>query len=387
MLGANLPPSGPRAMHALEPDLMHNVLVLGGYGFFGTRICTALARDPSMKLFIAGRDLARARGLAAALNLREDQAVAVDAHSAGLAGRLDELRIDTLIHTAGPFQRQDYAVPRAAIEAGCNYIDLADGRAFVVGIGSLDASAQARGVTVISGASSVPALSCAVVDRHVAQFKTLDAVRVGIASGARTPGLATVKGIFGYCGKGFVRLEQGEWRTTYGWLDLRRHRFPSPVGRRWMGSCDVPDLDLLPKRYPALRTATFHAGFASDAGHLLVWALSGLVKAGLMRSLVPLAPLLNRTSQIIAPLVSDKGAMFVVMEGIGLNGQPLRRSWNLLAARNHGPNIPCGASIALAKKLARGEALPKGAMPCVGLLGVDDCLAPLRDLDIREVVE
>ena len=34
---------------------MHNVLVLGGYGFFGTRICMALARNPSTRLFIAGR--------------------------------------------------------------------------------------------------------------------------------------------------------------------------------------------------------------------------------------------------------------------------------------------------------------------------------------------
>lgn len=366
---------------------MHNVLVLGGYGFFGTRICKALALDPSMKLFVAGRDLAKARALAAMLALPEDQAVAIDAHAAGLADRLNELGVDTLINTAGPFQRQNYAVPRAAIEAGCNYIDLADGRAFVGGIESLDAAARARGVTVVSGASSVPGLSCAVIDRCIDAFERLDAVRVGIASGARTPGLATVRGIFGYCGKGFSRWERGEWRTTYGWLDLHRHRFPSPVGGRWMGSCDTPDLDLLPKRYPTLQTATFHAGFASGTGHLLVWALAGFAKAGLMRSLVPLAPLLNRTSQIIAPVVSDKGAMFVAMEGIGRDGKPLRRTWNILAARNHGPHIPCGASIALAKKLASGEALPKGAMPCVGLLSVDDYLAPLRDLDIREVVE
>ena len=366
---------------------MHRILVLGGYGFFGTRICTALAADPAVELLIAGRDGVRARALAATLGLREGQAIALDAHACEFAQRLEALRIDTLIHTAGPFQRQDYAVPRAAIDAGCNYIDLADGRAFVVGIDSLDDAARARGVTVVSGASSVPGLSSAVIDRYVAQFERLDAVRIGIASGARTPGLATVRGIFGYCGKGFARRERGEWRITHGWLDLHRHRFPAPVGARWMGSCDVPDLDVLPKRYPTRRTATFHAGFASGIGHLLVWALSGCVKAGLMRSLVPLAPLLNRTSRIIAPVVSDKGAMFVAMEGVGLDGKPLRRTWNILAARNHGPHIPCGASIALAKKLAHGEPLPKGAMPCVGLLSVDDYLAPLRDLDIREVVE
>jgi saccharopine dehydrogenase-like NADP-dependent oxidoreductase len=366
---------------------MHSLLVLGGYGFFGTRICTALAARPGIQLYIAGRDRNQAAGLAATLGLPAERAIAIDAHSDGLASRLSDLGIDTLIHTAGPFQAQDYAVARAAIDAGCNYIDLADGRAFVTGIETLDASARARGVTVVSGASSVPALSSAAIDKYLPRFRRLDTVRLGIASGARTPGLATMKGIFGYCGKLFTRLEHGEWRTTYGWLDLNRHRFPPPVGARWMGSCDVPDLDLLPRRHPSLKTATFHAGFASDGGHLLVWALSGLVKAGLLRSLVPAAPLLNKISHGIEPLVSDKGAMFVVMEGIGHDGQPLRTTWNLLAARNHGPHIPCGASIALALKLANGEALTKGAMPCLGLLSVDDYLAPLRDLDIREVTE
>jgi saccharopine dehydrogenase-like NADP-dependent oxidoreductase len=366
---------------------MHNVLVLGGYGFFGERICSALAKESSIKLYIAGRDRSKAIALAASLGLQPDQAIGVDAHSTEFTGRLVELGIDTLIHAAGPFQGQDYAVAGAAIEAGSNYIDLADGRAFVTGIESLDAAAQGRGLTVISGASSVPALSSAVIDRHLPAFRRFDSLRIGIASGARTPGLATVRGIFSYCGKPFTRLERGARCTTYGWLDLNRHRFPPPVGARWMGSCEVPDLDLFPKRHPSLQTVTFHAGFASDAGHLLVWGLSGLVKMGLMKSLGPVAATLNSVSHWIEPMVSDKGAMFVMMEGVGLDERPLRKTWNLLAARNHGPHIPCGASIALARKLAVGESLPKGAMPCLGLLTVEEYLAPLRDLDIREVAE
>ena len=366
---------------------MHSVLVLGGYGFFGKRISVALATEATIKLYIAGRDRSRAATLAAELALPNAQAIGIDAHAAAFADRLSELGVETLIHTAGPFQGQDYAVAKAAIQARCNYIDLADGRAFVGGITSLDEAARERGVTVVSGASSVPALSSAVVDRHLPIFRRLDTLRIGIASGARTPGLATMKGIFSYCGKPFARLEQGAWRTTYGWLDLHRHRFPPPVGARWMGSCEVPDLDLFPQRYPSLQTVTFHAGFASDMGHLLVWGLSGLVKLGLIRSLVPAAVPLNRIGHWIEPIVSDKGAMFVHMQGIGSDGQPLQKTWSLLAARNHGPHIPCGASIALARKLARGEPLRKGAMACMGLLGVEEYLAPLRDLDIREVEE
>jgi saccharopine dehydrogenase-like NADP-dependent oxidoreductase len=292
--------------------------------------------------------------------------------------------VDTLIHTAGPFQDQNYAVARAAIEAGCNYIDLADGRQFVSGIESLDSAAKARGVTVISGASSVPGLSSAVIERYLPQFQELRSIEMGISSGARAPGIATVTGIFGYCGKPLRRLQGGAWITSYGWLDLRRYRFPRPLGSRWIGSCDIPDLELFPKRYPTARTVTFHAGFASDLGHLVVWSIAELVRAGVLRSALPFAAPLNRLSRWIEPLVSDKGGMFVKLEGIGHDGDRKSIAWHLLAAENHGPHIPCGASIALTQKLAHGPCLPSGAMPCVGLLTVEEYLAPLKGLNIQE---
>jgi saccharopine dehydrogenase-like NADP-dependent oxidoreductase len=364
---------------------MHTVLVLGGYGFFGSRICTTLARSPSVRLLIGGRDSARASQAARELNLSPDQAVRIDTSDEDLARHLSQMRVDTLINTAGPFQGQTYAVARASIEAGCHYIDLADGREFVAGIDCLDAMAKQAGITVVSGASSVPGLSSAVVDRYLPQFAELQSIELGISSGARAPGLATVKGIFGYLGKPFRRLEADSWLTTYGWLDLRRHRFPHPVGSRWLGSCDIPDLELFPRRYPTAKSVTFHAGFASDSGHLVVWGLANLVKAGHLSSAAPFAAALNNLSRWIEPLVSDKGSMFVKLDGTGPEGEQKSLTWHLVASRNHGPHIPCGAAIALSQKLAGGQSLPYGATPCVGLLTVDEYLAPLQGLDIREV--
>lgn len=364
----------------------HTLLVLGGYGFFGTRICHALAGNKHIHLLVAGRDAARARALTAQLGLPPRQALALDAHAPGLAPRLAELGVDTLIHTAGPFQGQDYRVACAAIDAGANYIDLADGRDFVAGIASLDARARQRGVFVTSGASSLPALSSAVVDRYLPRFRQLTSIRHGIASGARAPGLATMTGIFSYCGKPFQRLVAGRQARTHGWLDLQRHRFAAPVGRRLLGSCDVPDLALFPQRYPGLETVTFHAGFAGAPGHLFVWAAAQLVRLGLLRSLVPLAKPLHAISHWLEPLVSDKGAMFVTMQGVGLDGLPLTLTWQLLVAQNHGPHIPCGAAIALATQLASdGAPAPRGAMPCVGLLTVEAYLAALQGYDVTEV--
>jgi hypothetical protein len=149
----------------------------------------------------------------------------------------------------------------------------------------------------------------------------------------------------------------------------------------------VPDLELLPRRYPTVTTVSFKAGFASDAGHLLVWGLAGLVKAGFMASLLPFAAPLNRFSRLIEPLVSDRGGMFVSLAGISQSGKEHRVTWNLIAGHNHGPFIPCGASIVLVSKLAQGAWLPTGAMPCLGLLTVAEYLDSLKGLDVQEVIE
>ena len=366
---------------------IHTVLVIGGYGFFGARISGALAKNSAIRLLIAGRNVDSARGIAKELGLAEDQAIRIDADNPGLGQELKVLGVGTVVHTAGPFQGQDYTVARAAINAGCHYIDLADGRQFVAGIEVLDRAAKERGLTVTSGASSVPALSSAVVDRYLPEFQRLESIQIGISSGARAPGLATVRGVFSYAGKPIRTLQGGSWVTQYGWRGLDRHQFPSPLGRRWLGTCEVPDLDLLPRRYPTAKTVTFQAGFASDLGHLLVWSFAGLVQGGLIKSMTPLASPLNHVSRWIEPLVSDKGGMFVTLEGIGGKGQQRRITWNLIAQKNHGPFIPCGASIALANKLAEGTRLPIGAMPCMGLLTVNEYLDALKGLDVQEVVE
>jgi saccharopine dehydrogenase-like NADP-dependent oxidoreductase len=365
---------------------MHTVLVLGGYGFFGQRISAALASSASLRVLIAGRDLARAREFAGTIGVPIEQALALDAHAADLVEHLRRLQVAVLIHTAGPFQGQNYSVARAAIEARCHYIDLADGRQFVAGISSFNAEALAAGVSIISGASSVPALSSAVVDRYLPRFRRLDAIHMGISSGGLAPGLATVRGVFSYGGKPIRSWQDGAWVDAYGWLNLSRHQFPPPLGRRWVGSCDVPDLELFPRRYPTVRTVSFQAGFASYLGHLVVWGLAGLVRAGVVRNMAVFARPLNRLSRWMEPIVSDKGGMFVTLEGEGTDGEPLRINWNLIAENNHGPHIPCGAAIALARKIGSGALLPAGATPCMGLLTVEEFLEPLRDLSISEKV-
>ena len=93
------------------------------------------------------------------------QGIALDWAAPGFTDVLRQLGVELLIHTAGPFQQQDYAVAKADA-AAAHYIDLADGRRFVSDFpAAMDAACLTAGRTGISGASTVPALSSAVVDQ------------------------------------------------------------------------------------------------------------------------------------------------------------------------------------------------------------------------------
>lgn len=364
---------------------MHTVLILGGYGNFGTIISRALVQDDGLRLLIAGRNGAKARRFALELGLAEQQGIALDADVTSLTKQLAALQVDTVIHTAGPFQNQDYRVAQACIAAGCHYLDLADGRDFVANIGKLDAAAREAGVLVISGVSSVPALSSAVVDYFLPQFSRLDTIRHGIVSGAKTPGLATVRAVLGYCGKPFTRLEGGYWKGVLGWQGLLRRRYPEPIGKRWLGNCDIPDLALFPQRYPGVKNVIFQAGLGVPLAHLAIWACSWLVRWRLVGNMAQFArPLhwLSRRLEIFGP---QESAMHVELSGLGHDGKPLTRTWHIIARQHHGPYIPCGAAIALLRKLANGSLTERGAMPCVGLLTLDEYMNALAGLDIRQI--
>lgn len=358
------------------------VIVLGGYGNFGRRICTALAGDTDIRVVVAGRDPVQAAALAQQLGPHAT-ALTLDCRAPGFAEALRASGARVLIHAAGPFQHQDYRVAEACIAASCHYLDLADGRDYVCGIGALHERAEACGLLVVSGASSVPALSAAVVDRYRPQFAQLESIRHAISSGAVPPGLATMRAVMGYVGKPFRRWRDGRWQTVHGWQDLHTHRFPPPVGRRWLASCDVPDLELFPQRYAGVREVCFHAGVGYASTTIATWALSWLVRLRLLTSLVPLSRPLHALATWIAPWGSKHSAMHVQLRGQGHDGRPLQQNWTLLAGSDHGPRIPCLPAIALARKLLRGELAQRGAMPCLGLLQLEEILGAVPGLDIR----
>ena len=368
------------------------IVVVGGYGAFGSRVAERLVRGGGCAVVVAGRSGERAGAAAAALGSRFGCEVGSAAVDAGRVTARELLalgvshsahgRASVVINASGPFQGADYRLARACIEARCHYVDLADGRAFVNGIAALDGAAKAAGVTVVSGASTVPGVSSAVVAAYRGDFERLEGIEIAVSPGNHfQPGEATVRSILGYVGKPIAMRIGGLERTVFGWQGLKPVHMTG-LGSRLMGYCEVPDLDL----YPGVATVVMRAGVEVVPFHLGLWAASWLVRAGVISDLAAWSGVLLRAKSWGARLGSDKGWMVVAMSGRGGDGAARTESWHLVAGSGHGPYVPAIASVILARKLVAGEAVPRGAMVCNGLISLEEIMTEVGDLDITATV-
>ena len=362
--------------------MVARVLIIGGYGNFGSYIARALAPDPQIRLLIGDRAKAKAEAFAAQLGgatPAEGHAIDIDRD---LAEALDRISPDIVVHTTGPFQPQDHRVARACIGHGCHYLDLADARDFVATIGELDAAARARGVIVVSGASSVPCLTAAVIDHYRPTFARLDTIDYGISAAQQTNrGLATASSVLSYVGKPLLQLRDGRMQRVFGWQDSHAVRYPE-LGLRLFGNCDVPDLDLFPRRYPEVRSIRFAAGHELKILHAGTWMLSWLVRLGLIRSLDAHARWLLALAFRFDHFGSSRSGFHMFLAGEGPDGRLRRVRFFIIARSGHGPYIPCLPSILLVRKLARDEVHVRGALPCLDLIGPDEYLGALEGFDI-----
>jgi hypothetical protein len=346
-------------------------LILGGYGNFGARIGRALAGDGAVELVVAGRDPVRARAFAAGLP-GPAEAVALDAGAVDLAARLRELGIGLVVHTAGPFQGQDYRVAGAAAAASAHYIDLADGRRFVCDFGAaLDAPFRAAGRCAVSGASTLPALSSAVVDHLAAGWSRIEAIESCIAPAQTAPrGTATLAAVLSYCGEPIRVWQGGQWQMQRGWADPVPVRF-ARLAPRLGALCDVPDLEIFPARHAGVRDVTFSAALEVPLAQRAFAVLAAWRSRGWLPRPDRFAAALQRLSRVFDGFGSSLGGMAVRVRGIDAEGRPAARAWLLAADHDHGPEIPCMAAILLAQRLARGEAWPAGSQPAIGLLALE----------------
>lgn len=358
---------------------MTTVLVIGAGGVFGSRLCEGLLRH-GFGVVVAGRGRARAEGVAARLRAAfpgSPVEVALLDTATLTPEQLRATGAGLVADMAGPFQGAEPTTARAAIAAGLHYVDLADGRDFVRDFPALDGEARAAGVVALTGCSSTPALSHAVLDRLTEGWREVMSVEAAISPGARAPrGLSVVQAILSWVGRPVRVFDGGVWTMRRGWSGLYRRDF-GRAGRRRVSLCDTPDMDLFPARYAPTDSALFLAGLEPWPAHVGAWVLGWMV-AVFRFDPVPLSRLLMRLSSLASVVGSDRGAMRVEATGSDGQGRPVRAVWRLVAEPGEGPVTPSLPALAAIRAIADGRVEP-GARACVGVLSLEaivDEMAP-----------
>ena len=360
---------------------MRPILVIGGYGGFGGRLARRLAAA-GHRLIVAGRSGDKAARFCAGLAGAEP--LALDRRS-DLGSLLAARRPALVIDAAGPFQSSGYGVPEACIAAGIPYLDLADARDFVSGIGALDADARAAGVAVVSGASSLPALSGAVVRRLAEGFECVHSVEIALSAANRAgSGASVVRAALSYAGRPVRLWRGGRFAQAYGWQELRREDFALGDGTalrgRLVAIADVPDLDILPSMLPGRPSVVFRAGTELGFQMRALWLASWPVRWGWLGSLDRADRWLLPLHRLTGRIGGERSAMSVRMKGRA-GGRGVERCWTLIADRGEGLEVPTLAAERLAGQIVAGR-LPPGACDASALLTLDDFAPAFADLAI-----
>jgi hypothetical protein len=360
------------------------VLVLGGYGTFGGRLVRLLADRPQLTLLVAGRSGAKAQSFCSRIAARSPIAPSPIAHSCiattaklmpllfdrdgDLVGQLRDAAPDMVVDASGPFQvygDDPHGVVKACLALNIDYIDLADSSGFVDGITAFDDEAKRRGLFVLSGVSSLPVLTVAVARRLAQGMMRITAVSAGIApSPFAEVGLNVFRAIASYSGKPLAVLRDGRKMTARALIDSRTFTIAPPghlpLDPRRFTLIDAPELQIAPTLFPGLKSVWVGAGMAPAIQHRGLSLCAFLVRIGVLPTLLPFAGIMHAARHRLS-WGEDRGGMFVVVSGLGANGDAVEREWHAIADGDDGPFIPAMAAAAVIGHVLDGRRPTAGA--------------------------
>ena len=357
---------------------------------FGSRLARLLARRLAYRVSFGGRNESRAVALAAELrdiDIQGEFAFFYMDRDTITAARLAECRADVVVDCTGRFDVAGTALVEAAIGARCHYLDLAQSRTFVGNIGRFDGAARAAGISVTAGATTVPALTHAVVEALTGAWLTIDSIDVAVLPGNRSPrGRLAGDAALNWVGKPVDVFTEGQWQRRRGWSDGRSVTADG-LGRRVAALASLPDLDLLPRRFQPRLRAVCDTGLEMSLLHRLVGLAGQLVRLRILPSARWLAIPGRMLAGWCRTLGSDTGGLVVDVAGQDARGEVRLVRWTLVASKGDWPYVPVLAAAALIEAIAAGHGPRAGAAPSAGLLGMA-AIQPWFDglaIEVRQV--
>ena len=134
------------------------VLAIGGGGGMGRHAVSLIQSfDAVIEITVADLNESSANSFAAEMNSRVS-AIGLDVNDSEAMSRAMQ-NADIVINTSGPFYRFGVPILRAAINEGCNYLDICDDWEPTIEMLKLDQAAKTAGVTAIVGLGASPGIS------------------------------------------------------------------------------------------------------------------------------------------------------------------------------------------------------------------------------------
>ncbi len=352
------------------------ILIMGGYGVFGGRLAELLSDVSDLELIIAGRSHMKAsafcksyKGAATVTPLQLDRS--------NIEEGIQTAQPDVVVDASGPFQNygsNPYSVITACIKQKTNYLDFADSADFVFGVSQFDAAAKEANIYILSGVSSFPVLTAAVL-REIAKDMDIVTVEGGIAPSPYAGiGLNVMRAVVGYAGSRVKLTRGGKPGTAIGLAEHRRFTIAPPgeipLRNIHFSLVDVPDLQVIPPEHETLRDIWMGAGPVPETLHRILNLLAKARAVFGLPSFVPLAPLFYRVLNLMK-FGEHRGGMFVHVRGTK-NDIETERTWHLLAEGDDGPYIPSMAIECLVRKRLKGNIPDPGARPATRALDLAD---------------
>lgn len=336
------------------------VLIIGGTGVFGSRLAERLAAS-GHEVIIASRRAKIGQTIATQLGCKW---LYFDV-GRNPKDTFESESPDIVVDAAGPFQAygdNGYSIAKNAIALGIHYLDFSDDAAFTQGIRSLDSEAKAAQVTALSGVSTVPAISSAIVSDLTADLAEITVIESAILPGNQAPrGRAVMAAILAQVGEPIAMWRGNKTSPAAGWSGQTTYSLESGLNRRG-AFIGAPDLALFPEHFKA-RSVLFRAGLELRLFQQSMRLLGMLRAKQLLPRLDVFTGLFHWMAGWFESGGSDVGGMIVRVMG-RKDGQGVSREWQVLARSGDGPCIPVLAAEALINQW--GEKPPEnGARACL----------------------
>lgn len=234
-------------------------------------------------------------------------------------------------------------------------------------VDDLQTKAKENAISVITGVSQVPGLSSVVIDNYAPAFGTLREVYCGISvsqlsKNQFTDPVSLAEGL----GEPFQRLEGGVWKTVYGWQNQHRFYYGDNIGYRWHGNRNVPDLKLIPMRYPTIKSMVFHTGVDNPYIQWTLWHASWLRRIKMVPSLGWLSRILGWLERKLRRKKPHRHGMMIHLLGANKDYQPLEIKWHLVAEEEAQDELSAIICQCVLENLRHGK-IPPGVQSCIGL--------------------